>query len=182
MSEVADRYTKVTEQFLDRAKDVPADAWDRPSPCEGWTARDVLRHLIDSSAMFAGRVGADVGEIPSSDDDPVRAYRAVRDAIAGALGKPEVATKPYDTPMGEMTLETMMSMFGIPDVVIHTWDVARATGVDESLDAEEVSRIYAQMLPVDAMVRREGVFGPKIDVADGADEQTKLLAFTGRRP
>ena len=182
MSEIADRYRKVTDQFLHKAKDIPAEAWDAPSPCEGWSARDVVRHLVDSSAMFAGRLGADVSAFPSVDDDPVRAFTAARDAILGPLEKPELATKPTETPMGEMTLEQLVSMFGIPDVVVHTWDVAQATGIDDTLDAEEVKRLYDQMLPLDEMVRRGGVFGPRVEVGEDADDQTKFIAFTGRRP
>ena len=182
MSETADRYRKVTDQFLERAKDIPAEAWDQPSPCEGWSARDVVRHLVDTSAMFAGPLGADTAAFPSVDDDPVRAFTAARDAILGPLGKPEMATQTTETPMGPLTLEQLVSMFGIPDVVVHMWDVAQATGIDDSLDAEEVKRLYEQMLPMDAMVRQIGVFGPRVEVPEDADDQTKFIAFTGRRP
>lgn len=182
MSEVADRYRKVTDQFLDRLKDAPDDSWEQRSPCEDWAARDVVRHMVDTTAMFAGRVGADVPAIPSVDDDPMQAFAAARDAILASLADEAVATKPYATPMGDMTLEQTVSLFGIPDVVIHMWDVAQATGVDDTLDAEEVSRIYAQMLPMDEMLRQGGVFGPRVDIPDDADEQAKFIAFTGRRP
>jgi hypothetical protein len=64
---------------------------------------------------------------------------------------------------------------------VHTWDLARATDQDETLDADEVKAIYEMMLPADEMIRGEH-FGRKMPVPDDADEQTKLLAFVGRTP
>ncbi len=71
---------------------------------------------------------------------------------------------------------------GVGDVVIHTWDLARATGLDETLDQAIVSEMLAGMQPLDEMLRQSGHYGPKVEVADDADDQTKLIAFTGRQP
>ena len=73
-------------------------------------------------------------------------------------------------------------MICTPDVLIHTWDLARATGLDETLDPDEVQGMADAMEPMDQMLRDSGHFGPRVPVPDDADEQTKLLAFTGRQP
>jgi uncharacterized protein (TIGR03086 family) len=73
-------------------------------------------------------------------------------------------------------------MFCTGDVLVHTWDLARATGLDERLDPDEVHRMYEGMEPMDEVLRQSGQFGPRVRVPDDADEQTKLIAFTGRRP
>ena len=73
-------------------------------------------------------------------------------------------------------------MIVLGDVVVHTWDLARATGLDESLDADIVTEMLIGMQPMDDMLRQSGHYGPKVDVADDADDQTKLIAFTGRTP
>jgi uncharacterized protein (TIGR03086 family) len=67
-------------------------------------------------------------------------------------------------------------------VLIHTWDLARATGLDETLDADEVHRFVESMEPMDQMLRDSGHYGPRVAVPDDADEQTRLIAFVGRRP
>jgi len=67
-------------------------------------------------------------------------------------------------------------------VLIHTWDLARAVGLDERLDQDEVRRLFESMEPNDELMRQGTAFGPRVEVPDDADEQTKLLAFTGRRP
>jgi hypothetical protein len=73
-------------------------------------------------------------------------------------------------------------MFGIPDILIHTWDLARATGLDETLDAAEVHHLFVGMEPMDAVLRESGHYGTRVAVPPDADEQTKLIAFTGRHP
>ena len=83
--------------------------------------------------------------------------------------------------MGRQSFEGAIDKFICADLVVHQWDLARATGQDESLDADEVARVHADLLPADEMMRGPGAFGPKVDVADDADGQTKLLCFLGRQ-
>ncbi len=68
------------------------------------------------------------------------------------------------------------------DVFTHTWDLARATGQDETLDGDQLTRMLAAMgaMP-EEMLRADGMFGPRLEVADDADDQTRFLAFVGRR-
>jgi len=181
MSEISERYRQVADGFSARAKAVPDDGWDRPSPCEKWTARDVVGHVATTSGLFVGRVGYELPKGPSADDDPVGAWETARAGVQAALEDPSVATREHERGMGRMTLETTVGMFGIGDVLVHTWDLARATGLDEHLDPDEVRRLLVVMEPNDAAMRQGTAFGPKVPCADDADEQTKLLAFTGRQ-
>ena len=182
MSDVSDRFRKVAEGFTARAEAVPPDRWDAPAPCEGWVARDIVRHLGETGQFFLGRVGLEVAPGPSADEDPVGAWRATRDAIQAALDDPEVAGRPFESPMGASTLEKTIGQFGVGDVLVHTWDLARATGLDERLDPDEVRRLFEVMEPNDEMMRQGTAFGPRVEVPADADEQTRLIAFTGRRP
>lgn len=181
MSETSERYRRLADAFSERVRAVPGDAWERPSPCEGWVARDVVRHMVETSERFLGRAGMELPAGPSVDDDPADAWDRARSAVQAALEDPAVADQSYDTPMGAMTFEETMSRFGVADVLIHTWDLARATGLDERLDPDESARVHEQLLPNDAMMRGPA-FGPRVDVSDDADVQTRLLAFTGRQP
>ena len=181
MTETSQRYRHVAEAFTERIASVPVDAWDRPAPCDGWVARDVVRHVVDTTGFFLTRVDRELGDVPSVDDDPMGAWTAARDVILSALEDPEVATVASESPMGKMTFEETVGAFGVGDILVHTWDLSRAVGLDESLDADEVHRLYERMLPNDEMMRGPA-FGPKVPVPDDADEQTKLIAFTGRTP
>ena len=176
-SEVSDRYRRVAEGFTARVNSVPPGAWDQPSPCGDWVARDVVTHVTDASAMFLRRAGVELAAQPG--EDPVRAWEVARDAVQAALADPTVANRQHESKMGPTTLERSIATFGIGDVLVHTWDLARATGLDEHLDPDEVRRLFDVMRPMDTKVR--GVaFGPKVEPPAGADEQTLLLSFTGR--
>ena len=83
---------------------------------------------------------------------------------------------------GRHSVEDAIAIFMIPDILVHTWDLARATGLDETLDPDEVHRLYEAMQPIDQLLRDSGQYGPRVDVPSDADEQTKLIAFTGRHP
>ena len=84
--------------------------------------------------------------------------------------------------MGERTFEDALDMACTNDILVHIWDLARATGLDETLDPDEVHRLYVGMEPMDEALRQSGHFGPRVEVPETADEQTKLIAFTGRQP
>jgi uncharacterized protein (TIGR03086 family) len=84
--------------------------------------------------------------------------------------------------VGEVPLPEAVDRFYTPDVFMHTWDLARATGQDESLDPGKCAELLEGMLPIDDLLRRSGQYGPRVDVPESADVQTRLLAFIGRTP
>jgi uncharacterized protein (TIGR03083 family) len=57
MTEISQRYARLADAFTAKIAAVPDDRWACPSPCEGWTARDVVCHVIGSQEMFLGMVG-----------------------------------------------------------------------------------------------------------------------------
>lgn len=188
MSEISERFERVARGFTVRVDAVPDDAWERPARCDGWVARDVVRHLVEwlpGPGFLLGVFDVDTGPIPSVDADPAAAWGVVSATIQRALDDPEVAGRVADCgPPGRMSLEAAVDVTCTPDVLIHTWDLARAVGLDERLDPDEVHRQVAGIdaLPpeVDAAMRASGHYGPRVDVPADADAQTRLLAFMGR--
>jgi uncharacterized protein (TIGR03086 family) len=178
--DAADRYRRIAAEFSARVDAVPADAWDRPAPCEGWRARDVVGHLV---GWIPGTVlGASWTGAPSAEDDPVGAWHALDAALQSALDDPTSSTVELDLPPGRMTRDRAIDMICTNDVLFHTWDLARATGLDERLLQDEVEAVLAGIEPMDEPMRASGHFGPRVAVPDDADAQTRLLAFLGRRP
>ncbi len=184
MSEIAERYRRVAARFTDRADEVPPEAWQRPAPCEGWVARDVVRHMVEwMPAFLASANGPALPPGPSVDDDPAGAWRNLNGALEALLDDPVVSATEISHPQaGTHRLDDAIATFFLGDVLVHTWDLARATGLDETLDADVVHDMLVGMEPMDEMLRQSGHYGAKVEVPNDADEQTRLIAFTGRQP
>jgi uncharacterized protein (TIGR03086 family) len=129
------------------------------------------------------RSGIELSAGPAADIDPVGAWEALHVSLSAALADPAVATEEFDAgPPGTLTVERAVDMLVTPDVLVHTWDLARATGLDEQVDAQLAAEYLAGMEPIDEMLRSSGHYGPRVQVGDDADVQTRLIAFTGRQP
>ena len=180
MSDVSERYGRLAKAFEGTIAAVPADRWENPSPCPEWTARDVVRHVIDAQGMFLGFVGRELGDIPSVDEDPLAAWLAAFDIVLANLEDPEVATAEYKGFSGPSTFEAGVDQFLCFDLVVHSWDLARAAGLDHRLPAEELPKIRAAAESFGPAMRSPQAFGPEVEAPPGADEQARLLAFLGR--
>jgi uncharacterized protein (TIGR03086 family) len=180
--EMADRFQRVAEGMTQRVEAVPPQLWDAPAPCEGWVARDVVEHLAEwLPGFYFGTFGVPLPTLPSAADDPVATWTELRDLLQAAIDDPDIAFRTAHTPLGD----TFAAAFhaAVSDVLVHTWDLARATGLDEHLDADEVHRQVAHLgeMPFELM-EQSGHYGARVAVPDGADEQTRLLAALGRHP
>ena len=95
---------------------------------------------------------------------------------------PGAVDKTVQTPFGEMPGGAFMGLFPIWDVLIHGWDLAKATGQDTKLDPVLVEATAATLIPMVPQFAGHGVFAEPIPVPDDADTQTKLIAMAGRQP
>lgn len=178
----AGRHRAVGATFLDRARHV-AD-WDSPAPVPGWTARDVVRHLVDWFPGFlAAGAGVTLPAGPSVDDDPAAAWQARYEAVQALLDDPSTRDRTLSNPhIGEVPLDRAIDQFYTSDVFMHTWDLARATGQDETLDPAMCAALLAGMEPREEIIRSSGQYGPRVEVPAGAGPQTRMLGFIGRDP
>ena len=158
--------------------------WDAPAPVDGWTARDVVGHLVGWFPGFlAGGTGITLEPGPSVDEDPVGAWRAQSDQIQALLEDPGTADRVLQNRhVGEVPLGPAVSQFYTADVFMHTWDLARATGQDETLDPALCAELLEGMEPMEEVLRSSGQYGPRVAVPEDADVQTRMIAFIGRDP
>ena len=97
---------------------------------------------------------------PSVDDDPVTAWRVHADAVQALLDDPGTPSKVLTNPhIGEVPLDRAVDQFYTSDVFMHTWDLARATGQDETLDPTKCGELLAGMEPIDDLLRQSGQYG-----------------------
>ena len=144
--------------------------WANSSPCPEWDARSVVEHLVENyNNLLLRPTGAEpVG--PS--DDPIARWAAAVDASTGA-------TDPAALP--EFDLDGLLSAL-TGEVLIHSWDLAKALGVDPHLDAELCAATYGNMHAHEDKVRASGLFHAGVSVPTNADPVTQLIAFAGRDP
>lgn len=181
----AEQYRQTAERFTALVRGVPdADTWNRSAPVAGWTARDVVGHLVGWFPGFlSGGSGIVLPAGPSVDDDPVQAWTVMSDGVQAVLDDPAAASAVLSNPyIGQIPVPQAVDRFFTTDVFLHSWDLARATGQDETLDPQRCADLLAGMEPMDEMLRASGQYGPKVPVPDDADAQTRLVAFIGRDP
>lgn len=182
MTDIADRYRARAARLTEVVEGVPDDAWSNASPCEGWTARDVVRHLVETTAAVPTWAGLDPLASPDVDADPAAAWVATRDAMQSLLDDPERAGTTYEGMGGETTIGETVDRFIALDLVVHRWDLARASGQDDTIPADDLAAAQQIADGLGEMIRSEGVCGPAVEVAADASAQDRLLAHLGRTP
>jgi len=181
MTEVQDSYRRIASGFDAVVGTVTPAKWDAVSPCEGWKARDVVAHVVEGHRGVVAGVRGGESKPLGADEDAARAWKEASGAIAEITGDQEALAKEIDGPVGKMPAGEIIGRFVNMDLLVHTWDLARAVGADETLDEESVRRAHEALKPMDAMIRQPNVFGPRLDPPAGADAQTEFLYFLGRR-
>jgi uncharacterized protein (TIGR03086 family) len=182
---VSDRFRRLSGRFSELIAAARDDQWSNPSPCAGWTARDVVRHLVEMCEFNLSLIDRRLPDgAPSVDEDPRVAWSTARQTIQELVDDPAVASathKPH-VHLGEKPWGLAVDMTLSSDLVIHNWDLATALGIDERIDPAEVRAMLDGLaeFPEEA-IRSPEVFGDALEPPSGADEQTRLLAFTGRK-
>lgn len=177
-----DRFGEVIDQ-------VPAEAWDQPSRCEGWSNLDVLGHLSTALGMGAALLRGEQPTWPEADrpadlvtGEPVAFYRQAADACRAALEGADLDLE-MDTPMGPRTVADRLA-FPAVDLFVHAWDIGHAAGIDVEVpdDVIEFAHGYLDPIPAEMMRGPKGAFGPEADAPADASASEAFLAWTGRPP
>ena len=193
MSEIADRYRRHADAFEAKVAAVPPDQWSNQSPCEAWDARGVVAHIVSMHGYMLGPAGRGLSPAPSVEEDPLGAFTAARADVEAVLDDPTLAAIECDTPNGRTTVEQQVDEVVSDDMVLHGWDLARATGQDDTMAPDDVERLWSVTIAIPADVmekyRTPGafgpgveVYGPEVKVSEDAPLQDRLLGLIGRDP
>ena len=165
---------------------VKPDQMSDATPCEDYDVRALLNHLVGGNFWVAplveGKTIEQVGDRYDGDvlgDNPLAAYESSAEAAAAAFNSPGAMEKPVAVSYGPVPGEIYAGHRFI-DVLIHGWDLAKATGQGAQLDAELVDACRQVVEPQAELLSGSGMFGTQQDVPPDADGQTKLLAMLGR--
>jgi uncharacterized protein (TIGR03086 family) len=178
----AERHRQIAGTFTDRVRHVKD--WDAATPVPEWTARSVVRHLVEWLPGFLA-AGSDVQPQPGPDvdDDPAASWAAHCGWVQALLDDPGSAQRMLENRhIGSLPLDRAIDQFYTTDVFMHTWDLARATGQDDRLDADFCAHLVDGMEAYEDVIRSSGQYGPRVATPPGSDAQTRLLGFIGRDP
>ena len=174
-----------TGQFVAGIAD---DQWDLPTPCEGWTVRELVNHIVAGNLWAAqlgcGRTIADVGSDLDGDvlgSDPVAAYDLSAEAAATIFEMPGALDAPCAVSYGPVP-GSMYAGHRLIDVLIHGWDVASATGQPTRIDPALIDACWDVVRPQLSLLQGSGAFGVESTASADSDPQTSLLNALGRRP
>jgi len=171
-------------RFLDNAGRFSAvvDAvtdWTAPSPCEGWSAADVVLHVVDTQRDFLAQRAADLGPRPGG--DPAAVWREHLEQVSRLLQDEALVNAEFDGYFGPTTVaDTLADFYGF-DLVVHRWDVGRAAGQPVTFSSQEMDAAEAAIPSWGDALYSEGVCARPVPVPDDASRQDRLLATLGRR-
>jgi uncharacterized protein (TIGR03086 family) len=176
-----------TDRFL---ASVTADQLALPTPCAEWDVRALLNHLVGTLALYralmtgtaptANMAPGGLPDVDMLDADPVAAYRTGVEGVL-AVTDDDALARTHPTPLGDMPGAALCG-FSTLDVLVHGWDLARATGQEPTLDpdlAEQLLAFARQAINDDMRAPR---IGPEVAVAADAPATDRLVAFMGRTP
>jgi uncharacterized protein (TIGR03086 family) len=175
MSDSLNLYQRASAWTADKVAGA-AKQLDAPTPCEDWNVRTLLNHMVQTQQFFAGRAhGKDIALTPDPPDligdDPVGVFDRARQDVLDVYSQPGVIEKTGP-----------MLNIAFSDMLIHGWDVARATKQDATMPEGLAAAAYATVHGRFTDEQRRGVFRPEVAIAEDAADQEKLLAYTGRDP
>ncbi|MBB4933788.1 uncharacterized protein (TIGR03086 family) [Lipingzhangella halophila] len=172
--------------------EIPDDQLAAPTPCEGLAVGDLLDHVMGLSLAF--RLAAEKETSPASGPPPAPSAANLppdwREQLAGRLEAlvsawRDPAAWEGDSAVGGLELPAEQAgMVAVDELVLHGWDLARATG--QSYEADPVSveacHAFVAQIPRDDPKAREGLFGPVVEVPDDAPLFDRTLGLSGRDP
>lgn len=194
---MVDRYLLASAGFERRLSGVRPSQWAGPTPCTEWTVRQLVNHMTRGNLNYVrqaqGGSAAEFLRLRDSDalgDDPAGAYRRSVAECADAFRRPGALERILDYPLGRVTGRQALAV-RTTDSLIHTWDLARAVGVDDRLDGDlvrwvddHIEGIYAGLVetPTSAETTRRFFAAADGVPPDDDSPQNRVLHRMGRKP
>ena len=186
MTDVRDLIESAITGFTAVVIDIPDDAWDNPTPCDGWTVRDVVNHVTGeqlwAARILSGQTVDQVGAALDGDllgDDPIAAWSTAATESAAAWATADldgrVLLSAGLTPTAEYAEQLLT------DLAVHRWDLQRGSGVGGGMDGAVVEHVFAHLRGHPDEYSESAGFGPPVET-DSEYAHDQLLARLGRDP
>jgi uncharacterized protein (TIGR03086 family) len=161
-----------------------ADAWDNDSPCEGWSARDVVGHavgVLNGITHFASGGDPQFPETPDDLSAPAALWSECRDEVLGALDQPGALQHRDAYWFGDMSVDDLIGIVQW-DPMTHAWDLGRAVGVEPVLDAALAAGNLQRAEAMGDALRGMGLIAEPVEISADASVVDRYLGAVGRNP
>jgi uncharacterized protein (TIGR03086 family) len=172
---------------------LPDDVMDAPTPCPDMPVGALVDHVGGFARVFAASARKEIGELTAQPPDPGAenlepGWRGRITADLAALADAWAAPEAWDgmTQAGGQDLPgAMAGRIALDELVVHGWDIARASGQPFDCDAAALNEVESTVQQVRGGNDSEipGLFGPVVPICpDDASDLAKVLSLTGRDP
>lgn len=164
---------------------VQAGQWDDPTPCAQWTVRDLTNHLLVGGTMFAASFRGETPEIDFAappdlvGDDPTGAWDRLVGEFEAAVSAPGAMDRDVVLPFATLPAQVALDIAAF-DLLLHAWDLARATGQSFEPPDDVVARSQAIAEGMLDAMRDGDIFSSATTAPAGASPIDRLAAFSGR--
>ncbi|MER7519271.1 TIGR03086 family metal-binding protein [Streptomyces sp. NPDC126499] len=172
------------------AAEVPDARLDDRTPCPAYTVRHLLGHIAGLAVAFRDAARKDLGATTDTAPDSgtptlSAAWRDELPRVLDELGEAwrEPAAWTGMTRAGGVDLPgDVAGAVAVDELVVHGWDLARATGLPYTPDETALRATYAFLLAAENDESRGDIFGPVVPVPDGAPLLDRTIGLSGRDP
>jgi uncharacterized protein (TIGR03086 family) len=186
VASASEQYVTAWVRLAGLAAEIPGPAWDAPSPCGAWNARQVAGHLLDGERQVRAMLEARTPPAPVTDPavlaelgtDPVGDLRDAAERVRTTVDALDPSAS-IATPHGGLGVDQFLAM-ALIEPVVHGWDLSAATGRPLALDEEAVAVLLDGVERLGGRLAATGMYAPAVPVRDDASPVVRLLAALGR--
>ena len=179
MDGLVNRHHRACDRFGAVAKAFPSEQWAAPTPCTEWTAHALVEHVIGFHEFLLLRPLNVRVHRPRK--GRYERWNTTAAALFDCLDAEGVLDCATDLPGGGQSSARLMLAALTTDVLVHTWDLARAGGIEPDLDSELTAAAYDSAMST-GLRRDDGMIGPEIIGDFASDIESRMVAFYSRDP
>ncbi|AXK33810.1 TIGR03086 family protein [Streptomyces armeniacus] len=184
--------TAQAEELKTVLRGIGDDQLTRPTPCEDYVVGDLLEHVMGLTVAFRMAAEKSYGESPAGPPPPGSADRLDPewrrllperlDALAEAWKEPAAWTG--EAQAGGVTMPAeVCALVAADELLIHGWDLARATGQPYAGDPALTGAVFEFLRQsAEESGEGEGLFGPPVPVPSDAPLLDRAVGLSGRDP
>lgn len=183
--DLIDHYVGALAFFGQAVELIEDEQWETATPCEDWNVRVLVNHVVLAEALVGPLLKRETTSSASSIDadllgpNPMSAWRGTALQAISAVKTPGALEQVLDLDVGAVEAKQLIG-FRISDNVVHSWDIRRAIGADETIPEGLAEYLLHFWLPSALEISKTGMYGKALEPPQGANAGVRLLALLGR--